>query len=392
MAKELTFASMLKSGIYQNRSVLYDLQPPSGFLHRTEEKNELVMELAPILMNSAVSGIFVYGTPGTGKSALITEIVKEIKNEAGKNKIGIKTAYINCSESRTETVIIIDLLSQLNPEKDYPRMGWTRSKAIDEFEKVLDNLSTNVLVVLDEVDYALKESGDDILYRLSRINNGIKSRLSTILISNDIKVSDYIKPKTQSTIGRIKIIFSPYTSEQLFDIIKERSKFAFIEGVVGDVVIKKIAEIESQRSGDARKALELLDACAKIALSKKKGKITLDLVGEADELLGRDSVISTLTGLTKHQKILFLAMIKTDEELLNSDMVYKDYIKECENYNVEPLTERRVRSFLVEFDNMGMIRTEVGWLKNLHKKTRKITLNFDNAVRNKIRKVLRDTI
>lgn len=392
MAKELTFASMLKSNIYQNRSVLYDLQPPSGFLHRTEEKNELVMELAPILMNSAVPGIFVYGTPGTGKSALITDVVNDIKKEADKNRIGIKTAYVNCSESRTETVILMDLLSQLKPEKDYPRMGWNRSKAIDEFEKVLDNLSTNVLVVLDEVDYALKEAGDDIIYRLSRINSSIKSRVSSILISNDIKVADYIKPRTQSAVGRIRIIFSPYTSEQLFDILKERAKFAFVEGIVGDVVIKKIAEIESQRSGDARKALELLDACAKIALAKKKEKITLDLVEEADNLLGRDSVINTLTSLTKHQKILFLAMIKTDEELLNSDMVYKDYIEECENYNVEPLTERRVRSFLVNFDELGMIRTEVGWLKDLHKKTRKITLNFDKAVRNKIRKVLRDTI
>ena len=65
--KAITFASMLKGTLYANRNVLYDMHPPTGFVHRVDEKNELIMELSPILMNSAVSCVFVYGTPGTGK-------------------------------------------------------------------------------------------------------------------------------------------------------------------------------------------------------------------------------------------------------------------------------------------------------------------------------------
>ena len=56
MAKRaVTFASVLQNPIYKNRDVLHVLVPPSGLLHRTEQKNDLIMELAPILMNSAVS-------------------------------------------------------------------------------------------------------------------------------------------------------------------------------------------------------------------------------------------------------------------------------------------------------------------------------------------------
>jgi len=392
MPTKLTFANVLKSTLYKNRAVIYDLRPPAGFVHRTQQRNELIVELSPILLNSAVQGIFIYGTPGTGKTGLIYELLDELKNEAKKNKVKLKTLYLNCSENRTETTILMELLINLNPSKSYPKMGWTRKKAVSEFEKVVNEIGGNILLALDEVDYALRESGDDILYRLSRINDKIDANVSTIIISNDIRVMDYIKPRTQSTFGRVKIIFSPYTAEELFDIMNQRVEFAFKPGIVSEAAVKKISELEAERGGDARKALELLDSCAKIAISKGRDKITLDLVEEADRNLEQDSTIKTLTGLAKHQKILYLALLKGKKEVMGGKEVYKQYLKECEAYDVEPLTERRIRSFLVELGELGLIETEVGWLKDLRKKSRKIILNLDSAIKNKVRKLLRDGI
>jgi len=392
MSTKLTFANVLKSTVYKNRKVLYDLKPPSGFVHRTEQRNELIVELSPILLNSAVQGIFVYGTPGTGKTGLILELLDEIKKETKKNDVKLKTQYLNCSENRTETTILMELLMNLNPSKSYPKMGWTRKKAASEFEKVLDDIGGNILFALDEVDYALRESGDDILYRLSRINDKINANVSTIIISNDIKVMDYIKPRTQSTFGRVKIIFSPYAAEELFDILKQRVEYAFKPEVVSEAVIKQISELEAERGGDARKALELLDSCAKSALSKGRDKITLDLVEEADKNLEQDSTIKVLSGLAKHHKILYLALLKGKKETMSGKEVYKQYLKECGAYDTEALTERRIRSFLVELGELGLIETEVGWLKDLRKKSRKITLNLDPAIKNKVRKLLRDSI
>ncbi|MBW2977982.1 AAA family ATPase [Candidatus Woesearchaeota archaeon] len=392
MPTRLTFANVLKSTIYNKRKVLYDLKPPSGFVHRTEQRNELIVELSPILLNSAVQGIFVYGTPGTGKTGLILELLDEIKKEAKKNKVNLNTHYLNCSENRTETTILMELLMNLNPSKNYPKMGWTRKKAVSEFENVLDDIGGNILFALDEVDYALRESGDDILYRLSRINDKIKANVSTIIISNDIKVMDYIKPRTQSTFGRVKVIFSPYAAEELFDILKQRVEYAFKPEVVSEAVIKKIGELEAERGGDARKALELLDSCAKNALSKGRDKITLDLVEEADKNLEQDSTVKILSSLAKHHKVLYLALLKGKKETMSSKEVYKHYLKECGAYDTEPLTERRIRSFLVELGELGLIETEVGWLKDLKKKSRKITLNLDPAIKNKVRKLLRDSI
>ena len=390
--KAVTFASVLQNPIYKNRDVLYALVPPTGLLHRTEQKNELIMELAPILMNSAVSCVFVYGNPGTGKTAVITQLMGELVDEARKRKVKLLKAYVNCSENRTETTILIDILSRISPRKTYPRIGWTRAKALSEFNKVTNELKTNIIVVLDEVDYALKESGDDIIYRLSRINEKVKSKVSTILISNDIRVADYIKPRTQSTLGRVRVIFSPYTAEELYDILKDRVKYAFNKNTVSDPVLQKVSEIEAARGGDARKALELIDSCAKIAIAKNSNKVTLDLVDEADKTLEKDTIFNMVTTLTKHQKMLYLAMIKSNKNELDGGKVYKMYTEVCEKQNVAPLSVRSIRTFLVNLSELGLIRSEVTWLRNLRKKSRTITLEMDTATRKKLRKVIRDSI
>ena len=381
MSEEISFESVLKNPIYKNRDMIYALNPPTGLLHRTEQKNELVMELAPILMNSAISCIFVYGNPGTGKTSLITELGEKLSGEAAKNEIKFSKVYVNCSENRTETTILIELLSQMNPNKEYPRLGWNRTKAIEEFTKELNKKEENILVVLDEVDYVLKESGDDILYRLSRINEqNYKSKVSTIIISNDLKVVDYIKPRTQSAFGRVKVIFTPYNSEDLEDILRDRAKLALKANICSDAVLKKIAEIEASRGGDARRALELLDSCAKITMAKGLQKITLDVVSEADANLENNTILNTVASLTKHQKILYLTMLKNQKKVMVGGDIFKEYQEMCKQYNIEPLTERMIRSFFVNFSEVGLIKSEVGWLQSANKKIRKITFNLDKAL------------
>ncbi len=392
MAKEMTFASVLKSQIYNKRDVLYALTPPTGFLHRTEQKNELIMELAPILMKSAVSCVFVFGNPGTGKTGLILELQKQLEEEAKKNDINLAITYVNCSENRTETVILLEILSQLNPEKEYPKMGWTRAKVLDEFAKVCNDKEQQILIILDEVDYVLKEEGDDILYRLSRINSKTKSNISTLVISNDVKVGDYIKPRTQSTLGRVRVIFQPYTADELFDILKERSNLAFKPGAVSDAVIRKVAEIEGQHNGDARRAMELLDSCAKIAIAKKQGKVTLDLVDEAVNNLEKDEILAMISTLTQQQKLVYLSILKNEENIQAGSDIYKHYMETCKSYNLEPLSERRCRSFLISLTELGLINSEVGWLADARKKTRKVEVNLDTVVKSKAIKLLRDNL
>jgi archaeal cell division control protein 6 len=387
--RKLTFDKVLKKSIYKDRDALYDLLPKEGLVGRVSERNDLIMELAPILLNSPVASMFVYGTPGTGKTALTLEICNELKRESKKKHIEIKVVYINCSENRTEYSILLEILTRLS-NTEVPKLGWSTKKVLTEIRSSLKN-NTNVLVVLDEIDYVLKESGDDILYRLSRINNNLTSKLSSIVISNDLRVYDYLSPRTQSSFGRIKIIFSPYTTQELKAILANRAAKAYLPKVVSSAVLGKIADIESERGGDARKALELLDACGKISLARGKKRLTLEVVEEADKNLERDSLIKTLTGLTKHQKILYLTLLKSKAQTTGPE-VYLNYVKACKSFKATPLSERRIRTFVIFFNELDLIHSEVGWVTNLKKKSRKISLNLDSAIKIKIRKKVRDSI
>ena len=372
--------------------MLYDLKPPTKFLHRVDERNELVVELMPILLNNSFSYIFVYGTPGTGKTGLIRDIMDELQGVSKKEGVNLGVVYINCSENRTETTILLDILKNINPDKSYPDVGWNKAAATKEFLAVVKEMDEHLIIVLDEIDYALKESGDDILMKLSRINERAGKSISTVLISNDVKVADYIKPRTLSRFGRVKVIFPPYNGTELFDIMKDRASLAFNKNVVSDAVLKKISEMEGNRGGDARKAMELLDACAKVAISQGSSKMSLDDVAKADMNLERDQVIKVLTNLTRHQKILYLAILKTEGKKTSGTSVFTQYKTDCKKYNETPLSERRIRTFVVEFSQLGLIESEVGWLKDLKKKNRKITINLDSSVKNKVRKLLRDSI
>ena len=193
-------------------------------------------------------------------------------------------------------------------------------------------------------------------------------------------------------MGRVKVIFSPYSSDELFDILRDRAQYAFKPKVIGDAVIRKIAEIEAQRSGDARKAMELLDSCAKIAIAKKRNKISLDLVDEADQNLERDQTLSIISTLTEHQKIIYLAILKNQDEIIAGSDVHKHYLELCESYNIKPLSERRVRSFIINITELGLIESEVGWLQSGNKKVRKIRVNLDTALKNKAVKMIRDSL
>lgn len=210
MAMDLTFDMAKKNPIFRDRWVLTRLQPPRGeFLHREKQKNALILELAPLLSNQRASNLFVYGLQGTGKTALLTHLSEQLHDQAQKDAIHLKTAYVNCAQAKTDTLILSAMLRQVGASLKNHRSGVNRSQVLRDFLQVLRDETLNLLIVLDEIDQVLKHSGDDILYLLSRFQDDVqvKANLCTVIISNDVKVPSYLQPRTHSSFGRTKIVF-----------------------------------------------------------------------------------------------------------------------------------------------------------------------------------------
>ena len=380
---DLTFEMVKKNAIFKDRHVLTELKPPGGkFVHRENQKKELILELAPLLSSQRASNLFVYGVPGTGKTALMSYLADELKTHATRDGVPMQTVYVNCSAAKTDTLILLAVLRQLSPKHKIPKAGVNRSTVIRQFLKHLKDEALNLLIVLDEIDMALKSSGDDILYFLSRVKDDprVRTNVCTVIISNDVKVPSYLQPKTQSSFGRAKIVFPRYDAAELTAILRDRAKHAFCDGVLAEGVIQKIAALEARSGGDAREACELLYACGKTVIATGQNQVTLGVVDSAHKHLESDTLLNVICLLTLHQKLLLRALLECPKSTSTCNAAFSDYLSLCHHAKTPPLSRRRIQSFLVQFDDANLIASQMGYDKSLGKKTRCIMIPYPKEV------------
>ena len=110
--------------------------------------------------------------------------------------------------------------------------GWPTDQVYAEFRNALDEEKQVVVIMLDEVDKLVRK-GDDVLYNLSRVNSDLlRSRVSIIGISNDLKFTEFLDPRVKSSLGEDEIIFPPYDAEQIREILEQRARLSFSPGVL----------------------------------------------------------------------------------------------------------------------------------------------------------------
>lgn len=215
---------------------------------------------------------------------------------------------------------------------------------------------------MDEIDALVKKHGDDILYRLTRINYDLStSKVSVIGITNDVKMVENLDPRVKSSLGEEEIIFPPYNAEQLEDILKQRSKIALNEGVISEEVIKLCAALAARDHGDARRALDLLRVSGEIAEREGRDLITADDVNRARIELERDRVYEVISTLPFHSKLVLISIVLglNSNSTLTTGEVYDIYIKLAGKLGVESITQRRVSDIINELDMVGIITARV---------------------------------
>ena len=75
--------------------------------------------------------------------------------------------------------------------------------------------------MIDEIDYLLTKD-QDVLYNLFDWTQSEKSRLAIIGISNTIHFPESLKGKIISRIGNTRLVFKPYSFDQIEKILRQR--------------------------------------------------------------------------------------------------------------------------------------------------------------------------
>ncbi|MDR0523950.1 MAG: orc1/cdc6 family replication initiation protein [Candidatus Methanoplasma sp.] len=350
--------------LIKNKNILQSTFIPNQLPHREREINMIAEIVAPALEKDKPSNILVTGRPGTGKTAVLNFIGREIK-KVDPNEENCCFVYINCEIVDAPTSMLYNMSNQVikEHERKIPFTGWSFDKVYETLLSYMEESHKTYLVVLDEIDMALQKKGDDIFYYLTNMNETLsKSRVSVIGITNNTKFIEFLSTKIKSRLGEEKIIFTPYTPDQIKDILRERAAVAFEDGILEESVIPFCAAVAANDSGDARRALDLLRIAADIAERNGDSKVTEAHARSARDRIELDAVLEVIKTLPAQSKTVLMAIVKGSDHgsiTLTTGEVFTSYKDLCGFLDLPVLTQRRVADLISELDMLGMIHARV---------------------------------
>jgi len=353
-----------RNTLVKNKKILQSSYIPENLPHRDEQIASIVEIIAPSLSKNKPSNILIIGKTGTGKTAVMNYIGKELK-KADPSEENCSFIYINCEIVDTPYGILYNIANQIisDPNRKIPFTGWSVDKILSELTSYIDEKNKIFIIVLDEIDRSFQKNGDDIFYYLTSINDELKnSTVSIIGITNNTKFTELLSTRIRSRLGEEKIIFPPYSVEQLGDILSERAKEAFDEGILSEEVIPYCAALTAQNGGDARRALDLLRMSADIAERNGDLKISEAHVKSANNKIELDAVAEVVKTLNAQSKVVLMSIVMNTEKgqnIMITGDVYSTYKFICEATGTTIITQRRVADLISEFDMLGIVHARV---------------------------------
>lgn len=390
------FDSVGSRSLFKNKQLLQSNYSPGDIPHRDKQIEHIASILAPSLLGQKTSNIFIYGKTGTGKTLSVLHVTNQL-SERSKDSKSLRVEYLNCKLKKvadTEYRILAELIKKLGGS--VPPTGLPTDQVYLKFLEILEgNEEKLFILVLDEIDQAVKKISDEFLYNLTRLNSELKNvQIIIIGISNDLRFLDMIDQRVKSSLSEEEIVFPPYNAIQLQDILRKRSHEAFKVDVVSEGVIAKCAAFAARDHGDARRALDLLRVAGEIAERESSPKIEIKHIDHANDKIERDKILEIIeTEPKQFQLVLYsiLELIENSKEDIFTGDVYSYYQELCKKVSIDILTQRRVSDILAEFDMLGLINARVV-SKGRDGRTREIKLAIPENLMERSREILVDSL
>lgn len=348
--------------LFQDRKVLWHSFVPDTLPHREDQITQIGSILASGLKGSQPSNIFVYGKPGTGKTAVTRYVLRELTLKFGELQLPFKAVYLNCRNVDTDYRVLARICAALGQK--VPFTGLPTDEVHSRLIDLLESQDLLTIIVLDEADQLVLKSGDNTLYKLSRINYDLEdSRVSLIGISNDLRFPEYLDPRVLSSLSEEKVVFHPYAAMQLQDILRRRAIIGLQKGVLEEPgVVNLCAALAAREEGDARRALDLLRVAAEIAERESSERVYVSHVEKARRSIERDTVIEVVRTLPVQQKLILYAIYllsKHQHPHPVTGEVQDVYGDLCSALGMDTLTQRRVSGLISDLDAMGLVNAKV---------------------------------
>ncbi len=274
--------------IFSRKELLdIDLVPNEDrIIGRDSEIKNVASSIHPAVKGQSPRNTLIYGKTGTGKSLVAKHVTRSAQQYSVENGTELGRAYVDCTQTKTETRVVINLAQTLNdPEEtgiSIPVTGLSTDVYYERFWSILDHCYDVAIIILDEID---KLQDSEILMQLSRAGEAGKldsCSVGIIAISNKISFKESLDERILSSLQDREFVFPPYDANQLREIMSNRED-AFRDGVLSDDVIPLSAAFAAQEHGDARKALDILRNAGELAKDGDAEEVTEEHVRNARE-------------------------------------------------------------------------------------------------------------
>ena len=282
---------------------------PGPLVGRDKERDELRSFIEEGIASKAGRCIYVSGSPGTGKSALVGEVCRNVQGVGG-----VRTAYVNCMSAKSSKDLYGKLMEELvnndyEPEQD----EIAQLRAIFLPRKKASDLI--YVVTLDEIDHLLTLDLE-ILYTLFEWSFHRSSRLIIIGIANALDLTDRFLPRLKARNLKPQLLpFLPYTAPQIATVITTKLKSLsvrddtnssvytpFLHPTAIELCSKKVAS----QTGDLRKAFDIVRRTVDLIETETKQKHQLDSFMQTSSPktpLGENPNLSSPTRLSLGQAV-----------------------------------------------------------------------------------------
>ncbi|KAF6204093.1 hypothetical protein GE061_002433 [Apolygus lucorum] len=223
---------------------------PTSLPCREKEFTDIKSFISRKIQDGTGGCMYISGVPGTGKTATVHTVVKTLQKMAEDDEISnfdfVEVNGLRMTEPRQAYVRIWQILSKNKVTAD---------QALKHLEtKFLGKPKRCTVLLVDELDY-LCNRRQDVIYNILDWTTKRYSKFIVLTIANTMDLPERtLKGKVTSRMGLTRLVFQPYTYQQLEEIVLNRLDGckAFHADAV-QLVARKVAAV----SGDARRALDI---------------------------------------------------------------------------------------------------------------------------------------
>ena len=309
---------------------------PNVIVGRESIQGDLAAVFGSLAHPEGTGRAVITGPVGSGKTVLAKRFCEDVIRHLS-DKRNIRYVHVNCRNAATPSRVMQKIVQDLDP--GHPDRGLGVGELLTSVRRILQSGNTHLIVILDEVDHLLRRSGDDIIYKLMRIDEDRDSNgtLSTILVSQE-QVLDLLENAVISRLGRSNHIrVPPYDEEGLMKIVSQRRELGLVTGTCPDDILELVSQAAAP-SGDARHSIELLEGAAKRAEASGRSMIEAKDVQRTVVTMPSNADSMNIDAIPPHAMLILLGLCRRlkRQESVTSGEAEKLYHVVCEEFDENP--------------------------------------------------------